>query len=514
MKAGRSLIAYARVVFVILGLALPMLLLMLLGSVWLWQQGYLLHWALFTCAITILAYLLQFWLFRDVRPQDLTAAEEASAEAETDPSWTPREAEAWEAVKRLASEAPSNAFASRDAAIALGLRTVETVALRLHPKVHDPLWQFTAPEALALIEQVSSRLRSFINDSFPLGDRLTVAQIRRLYRWRGVIGAAERAYDIWRVARLLNPATAATQELRERLSKKMLELGKDYFTRRLTTVYVEEIGRAAIDLYSGRMRILTGGLAKHVSEDSECDAAAIAARMIEPIRILVAGQVGAGKSSLINALSNEIQAAVDALPTTGGFTAFTLKRENFPAAVLIDSPAIAGLYEREAIIEEATECDLLLWVSAAHRADREIDLAALAALREHFAARPNRRQPPIILVLTHIDRLRPFQEWKPPYDLTSPDEGKAASIRAAVEAVAKDLGLSEDDVVPVCLQPELGCYNVDAVWGKAIEVLPQVQRTHLVRRLREAENRWDWKQIWSQVKKGGRVLAEAMMSRR
>ena len=73
----------------------------------------------------------------------------------------------------------------------------------------------------------------------------------------------------------------------------------------------------------------------------------------------------------------------------------------------------------------AAGCDLVIWVVPAHRADREIDRAALAELRRHFADRPDRRPPPLLLVLSHVDQLRPWHEWKPPYDLTSPAQPKA-----------------------------------------------------------------------------------------
>ena len=149
--------------------------------------------------------------------------------------------------------------------------------------------------------------------------------------------------------------------------------------------------------------------------------AAAEAREAEPIRILVAGQTGAGKSSLVNALANAVEAAVDALPATARFTGYRLTHEGLPAALIVDSPGLTGADKLGPLIEAADDCDMMLWVCSAARAAREIDANALAAIRAHFAAEPSRRRPPMLLVLTHIDNLRPFNEWDPPYDLTAGD---------------------------------------------------------------------------------------------
>jgi hypothetical protein len=83
---------------------------------------------------------------------------------------------------------------------------------------------------------------------------LTVAQFARMYRWRRVYDFAGRAWSIWRVARVFNPAAAATYEMRERLSKSMLQWVKETITGRLARAYVHEVGAAAVDLYSGELR--------------------------------------------------------------------------------------------------------------------------------------------------------------------------------------------------------------------------------------------------------------------
>ncbi len=219
--------------------------------------------------------------------------------------------------------------------------------------------------------------------------------------------------------RLLNPVSAATQELRERFTRQIYDMGREHLARRLARAYVKEVGRAAIDLYGGNLRVTAAQLDAHVTAASRRDMAAAEAREAEPIRILVAGQTGAGKSSLVNALANAVEAEVNAVPATTRFTAYKLTHEGLPAALLIDSPGLTGTEPLDALIEGAAQADMVLWVSSATRAAREIDAQALAAIRNHFAAEPNRRRPPMLLVLTHIDGLRPFNEWEPPYDLAA-----------------------------------------------------------------------------------------------
>ena len=265
-----------------------------------------------------------------------------------------------------------------------------------------------------------------------------------------------------------------------------------------------------IDLYGGRLRVSSQQLETGLSGASRAEDAEIAARTVEPLRILLAGQTGAGKSSLVNALANEVQAVVDPLPATAGFIPYDLRKEGFPSARLIDTPGLGPSPEtNEALVGNARNCDLVLWIVAAHRADREIDRLALMALRDGFAAMPDRRVPPILLVLSQIDRLRPFQEWMPPYDLASTDRPKAVSIRAAIDAAAEDLKFELHDVVPVNLAAG-ATYNIDALWAAIDMALPQAQRAKLVRQLQDAKSNWSWRQVWSQAAEAGRVLGRTL----
>jgi hypothetical protein len=48
-----------RLFIVSLGLLLPTLALIPVGTIWLWERGYLIHWAVGTLACTLIAYAFE-----------------------------------------------------------------------------------------------------------------------------------------------------------------------------------------------------------------------------------------------------------------------------------------------------------------------------------------------------------------------------------------------------------------------------------------------------------------------
>ena len=494
-------------------LLIPTASLIPLGGLWLWQRGWVIYWAAASSLIVAAAFLLLQRLIGRAAPA--AAQPEDKAEAAGDEGWTPRQEEAWQDVVALASAVEPQRLSSRDAAQGLALETVEAVARRLHPERSDPLLQFTVPEALAVIERASSGMRSFVVRTFPLGDRITVAQLMWLYRWRGALQLAEKGFDLWRVVRLLNPLSAATQEVRERLTRSVFDMGRQHVAQRLASAFVREVGRAAIDLYGGNLRVTAAELGAHVTAASRADLAAAEAREAEPLRILVAGQTGAGKSSLVIALANAVEARVDALPATQRFTAYKLSHEGLPAALVVDSPGLAGGEGFDALVRNAGNVDMVLWVSSASRAAREIDRQALAAIRAHFADQTTRRRPPpMLLVLTHIDALRPFNEWDPPYDLTQTSRAKSQAILGAMQAAGAELGFEAAEIVPVRVDGAAAPYNIDALWAKIIELVPDAQRARLLRTLSDLRNAPSWSTLWSQAANAGRVIKDTFIRRK
>jgi predicted GTPase len=223
------------------------------------------------------------------------------------------------------------------------------------------------------------------------------------------------------------------------------------------------------------------------------------------VRILVAGQVAAGKSSLISALLREIKVRVDALAPTKGLRAYELKLEGVAEALLIDSPGIeADDVAIESLKTQAQHCDLLIWVTSAMSPERGRDRRVLDALR--LAAKAERRYPPVLAVHTHIDQLQPILEWSPPYNLDRGESPKAQSIGKVLLAVASDLRLPMQSVVPVCLDQMRGVYNVDILWARILDVLSDGQRARLGRALTVDGDEGYWKRLWSQATVTGRVV--------
>jgi len=116
-------------------------------------------------------------------------------------------------------------------------------------------------------------------------------------------------------------------------------------------------------------------------------------------------------------------------------------------------------------------------------------------------------------VLTHIDGLRPFQDWAPPYDLDSGTREKAKSIRGAAEAAGQELGFARDDVVPVRTDTTSTAYNIDALWARMVALVPEAERARRLRVLNEVRSASGWGSMWSQAINAGRVLRDTLSGR-
>jgi uncharacterized protein len=485
-------------------LALPFVILLPLGVLWLWQHGWLLWWALGAAVLAFAGYLPAFWpRLRIGRRTPTAPAGEEAPVSDPGEDWSPRDLAAWEEVQSVAASVDRDIVTNRDRLFAVARQTIERVAKHYHPEDRDPIWSFTVPELMLLTERVSIRLRVVLLDHVPGVHLVEAGTLLRLWEYKPVAATGLRVFrhlhNAWRVTRLANPMAALLAEARKQLVGATLAEAGDYLRSRGARIWVEEVGRAAIELYSGRLRLDTEEL--H----------ALAARqetepvLPGPLRILVAGRVNAGKSSLVNALLGEPVAGVAASRLTTKATGYRLQRDDLPEGLLVDTPGLRTSDDFERLAERTWESDLLLWVASADAPSRALDRGAMAAIRARFDADPRRSMIPILVVLAGVDRLPPAEQWHPPYDLERPGDPKAASIRAAVDAVAGDLGIDMQDVVAARLEPPEQLYNVDLVRALLGARHREARRCRAQRLQMEAPPR-DWKRVLRQAAGAGRLL--------
>jgi len=150
---------------------------------------------------------------------------------------------------------------------------------------------------------------------------------------------------------------------------------------------------------------------------------------------------------------------------------------------------------------------MILWVTAAHCPDRQTERQILDTLRTAQVQHLKRAAPPLLVVVSHIDRLRPLREWQPPYDLTAAaDNLKTMSIQTAVSALAIDLEVPIANVIPVCLA-EGRTYNVDdTLWVTVLNHLDRAQRLRLLRCQEARHPAENWQLLRRQLANTGRFL--------
>jgi uncharacterized protein len=483
--------------------SLPVLVLVPLGLAWLWQRDGVLLWIAAATASFFVAGLL---IGAARRPRSRAARDEASQlpAAPPDSDWSAHDKAAWQRVLAFSEEVSGAALGDRKAAMATARGVIAEVATHYRPNEVQPILQFTMPEALLLIERISRRSRRLIVDAVPGSRRLRIGHLLWLNEARKTAMAiAHTGSRVWRVGLwVLNPIAAVFSEARRTLQGFATNELSALLADRVARIVTEEIGRAAINLYSGRLQADMDELGE--------DRLAAPAEPPPPLRILIAGKVNAGKSSLLNALFGEVKAAVDVLPATDRANAYLLGESAArPAIELIDTVGLDRPEQIDGLAELAAGSDLVVWVSAANDAARQLDRELLERLRARFREDPVLDISPVLVVMSHIDRLRPYQEWSPPYDVAQPQGIKAGNIRSAMEALAQDLDVELADVVPARL--DYGqLYNTDAIWSAILALQDEARRGQLLRILRLTGRGGSFAEVATQMIGAGRLIAATL----
>ncbi len=371
-------------------------------------------------------------------------------------------------------------------------------------------YRFTLPEALLVLSITAHRYREFVLTHIPYSEQVNVSTLLSVYEQKNTL----RSGYTWvnsarRIFRLSNPLAAAVGEIKDQFTNKLFNHLSHNVQTDLKRLLLQEVLQVAIDLYSGKLKTSATELSDYRSaafgEDQNQPPEAK-----EPLRIVLLGQSSAGKSSLINALADSLQTEIDTLPTTAQTQSHAIELAHGSFIHLIDTVGLNNTPEQLAALSAiAMDADLIIFVAKATQSARQPDQQLYEQLITAFNAKPERRTPPMMLVLSHVDQLSPRAEWSPPYDLEA-TQGKGAQISQALTSCIEHIGLPSDvPAIPVCLQPEKQHYNTDAVLSQVMALqdtatLAQWNR----RRIERGEQAITWNTRWSQVKKLGRVMGK------
>ncbi|TKF81526.1 GTP-binding protein [Vibrio kanaloae] len=369
-----------------------------------------------------------------------------------------------------------------------GLEILEFVAEKFDKKPLD----FSIPEGLKLFEEVSRRYKLVVWEHIPGIEYLKVSYIKagyEAYDRYGELGLKIVKAAIWgnHLKNLyLNPLKVVSDLGREQATSSMTKGVVDDMQYAAKQALLDEVAAVAIDLYSGRFSIEDEAL--RTSEVSELDEQRFAPEL-EPVRIVLVGQTSSGKSSLINALKQELVAEVDVLPSTDASTVYNAFVDDNDVRV-VDLQGLDGNAKTEVLmLKEMTQADVVLWVLKANQSARELD----KQLKDKFDAfyddpkNISRKRPIVISVVNQVDRLKPVNDWQPPYDLGNPTSTKAKTIAQALEY--NHMLLQTDIVLPLAIAPEKVEFGLEALKRTLIEGIADANNVQRNRQRLEAIKR-------------------------
>lgn len=486
---------YWRQALIVALLALPFVAFAILGVVWLVQSGWLVYAVSGMAVMGITTVILGQSIRR-------TKKAHAIVPTQSDPGWAPMEDQAWKQVLIIASKAQEAPPQDIEGVRRLADQVVQNVAQEIHGKSDFAWAQFTLPEILFAVEQAAQNLRQSVRTRIPGSESIGIANVLVIYDFylknRSTALLGWYCYRMFRV--ISNPTNAVVQEINGLVQSRAFSSTSTLLQGWMARLFAEELGRAAINLYAGRYRV-SESEAKQTIVESAPDLSAPV-----PIRILIAGQVNAGKSSLTNALLGSVKSSVSELPTPGSIREFRINPDDQLDIVVLDTPGLnASNTNLQAVLDQCDNIDFIIWVAQANNPARELDTVALKEIRKRINSNPRLRPPSMMLVMTHIDKISPAKEWAPPYDLDQVGNTKAANIRQALAHVAQALEFGDELLIPVALRANVPIYNLDALWSAIGTCLNDAQLTALDRELKQGGG-FSLSKVFAQCREGGRFV--------
>jgi predicted GTPase len=217
-------------------------------------------------------------------------------------------------------------------------------------------------------------------------------------------------------------------------------------------------------------------------------------------KLMFLGRRGAGKSSLVNAISGERVATVGSVLSETGRPSWYVARTPKGDLRLLDTRGIGDRTRPEAsnfqdaldeIRAALTEDfpDAILFLCKAKDVDSHIaeDLANIREIRR-FLLEKHRYDAPVVAIVTQVDELDP-KRVEPPYDNPIKQQNIRTAVTALEEALT-ELGIGLARVIPVSAYAEFdeqgrrtydNFWNIDVLVEYLVEVLPKSAQVQMAR---------------------------------
>ncbi|EMG7905849.1 GTPase [Enterobacter ludwigii] len=195
----------------------------------------------------------------------------------------------------------------------------------------------------------------------------------------------------------------------------------------------------------------------------------------EPV-IGIMGKTGVGKSSLCNALFRSEVCSVNAVEACTRQPQRVRLRFGQHYLTLMDLPGVGESVTRDGEYRELyrdlmPQLDMVLWVL---KADDRAYAVEEQFYQEVFAQYCG-QQPPVLWILNQVDKTEPAERWNWPS--AQPSALQAERIAQKQQAVARQLGIAEQDILPVSVR---GRYRLSRLVEAMITRLPKQARSPLV----------------------------------
>lgn len=464
-----------------------------------WRLNWI--WAIILLVFVGWRWLLVKWL----RPTAIESLESAMAELAAEPevpSQAPTtdltqqaQAELQKALQAARQDVPPwedwGVFFNRCQAL------VRAIARVYYPQAKRPLLNIYIPQGYALLRGTVDDVDRWMQKLSPALNQITIGQGYEAYEvYQKLEPATRTALKIWNWSQWVwNPAAALARTATQRYSttanqQLLVNLGQIFREEAL-----KALGMRAIALYSGKQLHLASLSPTLPSPETQTlrdilsQAKDSAALEQEPVRILLAGRTGAGKSSLINTLFACDMAAVDVLPSTDRLQDYRLKSASGETLILWDVPGYEQINRSELrgqVLDQLAEADALLLVAPAMDPALQMDLDFLSEVKAEVA------DLLVITVITQVDRLRPIREWQPPYDWQQGERPKEQSIRAAIQYRMELLGDYCQTILPLVtadISKSRESWGVEALSETLLDTIAPAKQFRLARFLQDLEAR-------------------------